>query len=52
MGTYSLEKKLIFNILLDFIFRVNKAGNESNDIVSKSAQYYKPDMLLKAKEIL
>ena len=52
METDTREIKLIYNSVLNLIFRANKAGNASKNIVSKSAHYYKPDILLKAKEIL
>ena len=52
MGTESREIKLTYNPVLNFIFRANKAGNACNDIVSKFVQYYLPNILLKAKEIL
>jgi len=32
MGTDSQEIKLLYNPVLNFIFRANKAGNASNDI--------------------
>jgi hypothetical protein len=52
MGTDSREIKMIYNPVLNFVYRANKAGNASVDIISKATQYYKPDILLKAKEII
>jgi len=48
----SVTPDLVYNPVLDFVFREIKVSNKYDEIVVKAIQYFKVDMLTKANDEL
>ena len=46
------SEQVLWNPLLNFVYRANKAGDLSEGIAMKAVQFYKPEAIFQAKEFI